>query len=475
MKENVLQPQTDKIRGNLSPIGFRQGAKKLKQKIHLLKRNSFPSHSFFDHLLKGTEYYRLGNFERAAEEWGAAGWLNYETPIKIRREKNRIFLGGHISEVPFLFFLYAVYTNKVNGIGAIKTNGVSKNLVFHEGRLVKAATSRHEERIGNIILQKESLTPATLDMLVDDAAGQGKKIGQYLVEKGLLSLDGLQEVLALQMEQILVDIILWQRGYFYFFEKPIGQELIVDYDPLNLTRVATYRGLNLEEFQYKIPNRKLIFRLSPYAETRYEDIRQKLTDSHKFVFSLIDGTRNIEQLARFSGMEETSVIEILHSLNAAGMIRRSREIIEYEDKQYNEISNILDTLLDVYSYLLHLLMAEIGIRTQHVVQRALATLNKRYKAMFADMPMDNPDQVRKEMVFKNMAFYYPEPEQRVLFIEAFCELIENLRTEIGRFLGGRYASDATVKIQTEVKNIERYARETALRSHLLETFDRLLG
>ena len=445
----------------------------MKHKIHLLKRNSFPSHSFFDHLLRGTEYYRHHDYERAAEEWGEAGWLNYETPIHIRRDKDRIFIGGFISEVPFLFFLYAVYTNKVNGVGAIKVNGVTKNLVFHDGRLVRAATNIKEERIGNIILQKEHLTSATLDMLVNDATVQGKKIGQYLVEKGLLSLDALQDILSLQMVQILVDIILWQRGYFYFLERPIGKDLIVNYDPLNLARVATYKGLSLAEFRSKIPNRKLIFRPSPYAETRQEEIQQRLTDTHKFIFSLIDGTRNIQQLARFSGIDENSVIEILHKLNAAGMIRQSKEIIEYEDKQYNEISNIIDTLLEVYSFLLHLLIAEIGSRSRDVVQRAQTALNKRHKAMFADIPLDNPDRVRKEMFLKNMAYYYPEPSQRYLFIEAFCELIGNLRTEIRRYLGGKFASDATLKIQTEIKNIERYARETALRSHLLETFDRL--
>jgi hypothetical protein len=445
----------------------------MKQKIHLLKRNSFPSHSFFDHLLRGTEYYRLRNFERAAEEWGAAGWLNYETPINIRRDKDRIFLGGFISEVPFLFFLYAVYANKVNGVGAIKANGISKNLIFQEGRLIRAATNRQEERIGNIIVQRERLAPATLDMLVNDATVQGKKIGQYLVEKGMLSLDALQEILSLQMEQILVDIILWQRGYFYFLERPIGKELIVNYDPLNLARVATDKGLSLEEFRSKIPNRKLIFRPSPYAETRQEKIQQQLTDTNKFIFSLIDGTRNIEQLAQFSGIDENSVIETLHQLNAAGMIRQSLEIIEYEDKQYNEISNILETLLEIYSYLLHLLIAELGRRSRDVVQRALNTLNKRHKAMFVDIPLENPDRIRKEMVLKNMAYYYPEPAQRNLFIEAFCELIGNLRAEIHRYLGGKFASDATVKIQTEIKNIERYAKETAMRSHLLETFDRL--
>ena len=445
----------------------------LKQKIHLLRRSSFPSHSFFDHLIRGTEYYRLRDYERAAEEWGAAGWLNYNTPINLRRTRDRIFLGGFVSEVPFLFFLYAVYTNRVNGIGAIKANGVSKNLIFNEGRLIRAATNRKEERIGKLILARESLAPATLDMLVNDAAVQGKKIGQYLVEKGLLSLDALQEILSLQMDQILIDIILWRRGYFYFFERPVGEELIVNYDPLNLARAATYKGLSLVEFRRKIPNRKLIFRLSPYAESRQDKIQRELTDTNKFIFSLIDGTRNIEQLARFSGLDENAVIETLHNLNAAGMIRQSQEIIEYEDKQYNEISNILNTLLEIYSFLLHLLIAEIGRRSREAVQRAVMALDKRHRTMFADIPLDNPDRVRKQMILKNIAYYYPDPVQRYLFIEAFSELIRHLRSEIHRYLGGKFASDATAKIQTEIKNVERYAKETAMRSHLLETFYRL--
>ena len=107
----------------------------MRQKIHVLKRNSFPAHSFFDHLLRGTEYFQGREFERAAEEWGAAGWLNYLTPINLKRHGGRIFCGGYIHEVPFLFFLYAVYTNKADGIGAIKTDGICKNLVFNQGRL----------------------------------------------------------------------------------------------------------------------------------------------------------------------------------------------------------------------------------------------------------------------------------------------------------------------------------------------------
>ena len=133
----------------------------MKRKIHRIKKSSFPAHSFFDHLLRGTEHYHSRKFELAAEEWGAAEWLNYDTPVNLRRQDGRIFCGGVIQEVPFLFYLYAVYASKADGIGAIKTNGISKNLVFNQGRLIRAATTVRKERIGNFIVpQLASLNSA---------------------------------------------------------------------------------------------------------------------------------------------------------------------------------------------------------------------------------------------------------------------------------------------------------------------------
>jgi hypothetical protein len=445
----------------------------MKRKIHLLKRNSFPAHSFFDHLLRGTEYYHGKEFELAAEEWGAAGWLNYDIPINLRRQDGRIFCGGFIREVPFLFFLYAVYASKANGIGAIKTDGISKNLVFNKGRLVRAATTLHEERIGNLIVKKESLSPTTLNMLVNDAKKQGKRIGQFLVEKGVLSSAALQELLSLQIEQILVDILHWQQGYFYFFERPVVRDIITNYDPLNLARAATYKGFSFSQFRRRIPSMKTIFRPSPYAELKREDILRKLSDKHKFIFSLIDGTRNIEQIARFSGIDETSAVEILYQLNAAGMIRQSLEIIEFEDRQYNEISNLLDTLLEIYAFMSQLLISQLGTKARDVIQQSKIALSKKYDGMFVVIPWENPDQVTREMILGNIAQYCPDPSHRGLFIEAFCDFFHYLRLETGRYLGPRFAGQATEKIKNEIKNIERYAKETSLRSHLIETFDKI--
>lgn len=446
----------------------------MRRKIHLLKRNSFPAHSFFNHLLRGTEYFQGREFERAAEEWGAAGWMNYETPINLMRRAGRIFCGGFIHEVPFLFFLYAVYANKPDGIGAIKTDGISKNLFFSQGRLVHAATNRQDERIGHLIVKKQQLSSATLDRLIKDSKKQGKRIGQFLVEKGLLSEDALRKFLIQQADRILVDIFQWRNGYFYFLERPIHADSIVNYDPLNLARIATYSGISFSEFRKKIPNMKTIFRLSPYAEIKKAKIMEKLTDKFKFIFSLIDGLRSIEQLARFSGLDPATTLDILYRLNTDGIIRQSNDIIEYEDRQFNEISNVLETLLEIHAFISQLLFFEIGAKAKDVIRQSKHLLPRMHHSIFVGIPLEKPDEVKKDMILRNIAHYYPEPDRRILFVEAFCALFDQMQTAIEKYLGRRLAEHAAVKIKTEMKNIERYAQKTALRNHLLEVFDKLV-
>lgn len=443
----------------------------MKRKVHLIKRNSFPAHSFFDHLLRGTEHYHSQEFDRAAEEWGAAEWLNYDTPVNLRRREGRIFCGGFIQEVPFLFFLYAVYTSKANGIGAIKTNGISKNLVFNGGRLIRAATTVRKERIGHFIVKRERLSPATLDMLVADAKKQGKRIGRFLVEKGVLSQDALQELLKLQNEQILIDILQWQHGYFYFVEKPIASDVIVNYDPLNLARAATYKGLSFSQFCRRVPGMKTIFRPAPYAELNRGQVLEKLSDNHKFIYSLIDGTRNIEQIARFCGISETSALKVLYHLHAAGMIRQTLEIIEYEDRQFNEIANLLDTLLEIYAFMSHLLIHELGAKANDAIRRSTNDLAKKYNGMFGGIPWETPDRVTREMVLGNIAQYCPDPQRKGSFIEAFGDLFDNFRLETRNYLGAQLAEEAAEKIKDKINAVLRHSGQTPLRSKLRERFE----
>ena len=445
----------------------------MKRKIQILKRTAFPAHPFFSHLLKGTEFYQSNNFERAAEEWAAAHWIHYDEPIKLKRMDGRIFCGGHIHEIPFLFFLYAIYTNAVSGVGAIKTNGVAKNLVFNKGRLVRAGTTRREERIGNYILKRSNFTADKMSVMIESAKEQGKRIGRYLVERGLLAEDILSEILSLQVEEIISDIFFWRAGHFYFLEKQIIRETVVNYDPLNIARIAAQREFNFKDFRNKIPSNKIIFRPSPYAEGKKDEIAKGLNVNHQFIFSLIDGARNIEQLIKFSGTDEVSVIQILYQLNAAGLIRQTREVAEYEDKEFIEISKVLEVLFEVYAIIYDQMFAELGTFAAEIVQRSRANLTNSYDRFFANIPLHAPEGLNINAILRNIARCYPDLDEKTRFIDAFAALFDSLLTEIEKYLGRPLADATADRIRLRSSNIVRFARETDLKLRLLGVLNRI--
>ena len=445
----------------------------MKRKIQILKKSAFPTHSFFSHLSQGTTFYQNNNFERAAEEWAAARWLKYEDPIRLKRLDGRIFCGGYIHEVPFLFFLYAIFTNGVSGVSAIKTNGVAKNLVFNKGRLVRAGTTRREERIGNYILKRGDFTSEKMTVLLKDAREQGKRIGRYMVEHGLLSEESLHEILSLQVEEIISDIFFWQTGHFYFLEKSVIHEKVVNYDPLNIARIAAQREFSFNDFRNKIPSNKIIFRPSPYAEDNKSQILKGLNVNHQFIFSLIDGARNIEQLIKFSGSDEVSAIHILYQLNAAGLIRQTKEVAEYEDKEFSEISKILDVLIEIYRTIYEQLFNELGIFALDLVHRSLLNLKNSYAKIYENVPLHTPERITNNAILKNIARYYPESNKTARFMDAFAVLFKNLIDELEKFLGEQLAAETAERIRDRSSNIVRFAKESDLKLRLLGVINRI--
>lgn len=445
----------------------------MKRKIQILKRSAFPSHAFFSHLSKGTTFYQDNNFERAAEEWAAARWMNYDEPIRLKRLDGRIFCGGYIHEVPFLFFLYAIFTNNVSGVGAIKTNGVAKNLVFNKGRLARAGTTRREERIGNYILKRGNFTSEKMTMLLNDAREHGKRIGRYMVERGLLSEDSLYEILSLQVEEIISDIFFWQTGHFYFLEKSAIREKVVNYDPLNIARIAAQREFNFKDFRNKIPSNKIIFRPSPYAQDHKSEILKGLNVNHQFIFSLIDGARNIEQLINFSGSDEVSVIHILYQLNAAGLIRQTKEVAEYEDKEFSEISKILDVFFEVYKLIYEQLFNELGVFTLDVIERSIRNLKSSYSKLFDRVPLDTPERITHNAILRNIAQHFPDASANANFMDAFAALFNNLIRELEKYLGEQLAAETAERIRVRSSNIVRFAKESDLKLRLLGIINRI--
>jgi hypothetical protein len=443
-------------------------------KIQVLRKSDFPSNDFFSHIEKGTTYYQNRDFGRAVEEWGAASRLNYGEPIYLRDVEGRIFCGSVIEEVPFLFFLYALFINKTTGVGLIKTEGMSKKVVFRKGNLVFAATTRKEERIGSFILKIRKLTPEQLETLAGEARAQGKKLGTYLVERKLISAKALQELLTLQVQEILSDSLSWKKGHFYFVEKAIAEESVVNYSPLKGALISAQRGFNFTRFRKEIPDNRIIFRPSPYVEEDKDRISKSLNANEEFVLSLIDGVRNIDQLISFSGTDEVSLMNILYRLSSKGLIRRSKEVGEYEDKEFGEISKILKLLFEIYRLITNELIHEMGVRGKSIIDKAKDDLKASHQVIFINVPLEDPNKLNIGPILRNIASYFPSPNQRFVFMEAFHGLYVNILDELKKFLGTGLTEQTISKIERLKSDIEAFSEDTALKSRSMEILDEIV-
>jgi hypothetical protein len=435
-------------------------------KIQVLKRGDFPANRFFDHLEKGTDFYQRRDFERAIEEWVAAGRLDWNESIYVDISGDRIFFGSLLRELPLLFFLYAISGNLSSGISEIKTGGASKRLMFREGRIVFATTSKIKERIGNFILRRGSVTPEKMEQLVEQAKERKMRLGSYLVELRLLTPKSLRELLTFQIEEILSDVFSWKKGQVVFVESRITEEPVVSYSPLDIALVAARRGANFLQFRKEIPDNKVIFRPSPYVEHDMKGVMDKLDANQQFIFSLVDGMRNIDQLIKYSGNDEISVITMLHSLSSKGLIRRTKELVEYQDKEFEVVQKILEVLFEVLGIVSRELFRELGARGSKILAKAPLQLSKEHQKVFADLDLTDPQRMDFNAILRNISSHFPAQEQRFVFIDAFQALCVDILDELKRFVGMGLTQGTVQRIERIRLDIERFSIDSSLKDRL---------
>jgi hypothetical protein len=199
-----------------------------------------------------------------------------------------------------------------------------------------------------------------------------------------------------------------------------------------------------------------------------------LDTNEKFIFSLVDGSRNVDQLIKFSGDDEISVVNILYRLVLMGLIKKSKDIGVYEDKEFAEISRFLRTFLEVVRLVLETLKKELGVRVTVVVNKAMEHMPVAYGKLFSEVTLSQELPPDESKILKNISVYYPEPSDRPIFIDGFYTLINNLLQESINILGIPMAKQLIAEIGRIRWDIYRFYTDSPMKRKVLEAFDRIV-
>jgi hypothetical protein len=116
----------------------------------------------------------------------------------------------------------------------IEAEGKVGTFYFRKGELIFANMNPEEEKkkVGQFLIEKGQLTE---DQLNDALAsfhlkGRTRRLGQILIKKGYITRTELISAIKDQMEEVVLEALSWKEGHFLFMgnDKPENEDILLD-------------------------------------------------------------------------------------------------------------------------------------------------------------------------------------------------------------------------------------------------------
>jgi len=117
-----------------------------------------------------------------------------------------------------------------SGVLAMTQGEVTKGLYFVEGEISFAASTVEEDRLGANLFRIGRITEAQFRAALSSAQEPGRRIGQALIEAGVLTPVDLAMAVTGQVERIVLSVLRWTSGVLQrrTMDRPIPADLALD-------------------------------------------------------------------------------------------------------------------------------------------------------------------------------------------------------------------------------------------------------
>jgi hypothetical protein len=227
-------------------------------------------------------------------------------------------ISGGLSETPLFVVLRRIQREHLSGTLSVFRSDQVRQLVFEQGELYAARSSREEHRIGATLVRWGYISEADLQnaLLVQKTTHQ--RIDSILVEKGLVTRLIVDSEARRQMEQIVFSTMSWPDGSFHF-EKNTG--------PVELDVASSFSQEMIVEGIRRIPESEqfleLLGDLSGVPTLTRDPMSSgslRLLRDAVGLIAQIDGRCTLRQLMDSSSVPGSAIAKILYSLLFAGII-----------------------------------------------------------------------------------------------------------------------------------------------------------
>jgi protein-tyrosine phosphatase len=218
-------------------------------------------------------------------------------------------------------------------LSVVRPSGAGR-LFFRDGRVYSAESELCRETIGRTLSRQGSIGADELAAAEEESESSGRPLAQVLLSSESVSESQLNDAYRNQIEEIAFELLRRDFGEFSWeadvkTEPDFSLELSVQ----EVLGASDKRVAQLERIRKIIPSDQSRFSISPSPKT--EDGKISVSIEEWQLLSLIEGKSSAADIGRDSGLNDLTVLTLLHDLVSRGLldVQARGPVGEPEEKQ----------------------------------------------------------------------------------------------------------------------------------------------
>lgn len=335
------------------------------------------------------------------------------------------------------------------GVLKVKNEDNEIRIYWKDGAIIYATGSQENNRLGDFLKSSRVISDEQLVTALNQSKAEKKALGKILIEQGLLTLRKLQEIIRQQIEHMIFNLFLWNKGQFEYSDAAINVKgmVVAKINVVSLLLEASRRIDETSILRKQIPDDALTYRRT--APTGNKD-EITLSSTELKILELVDGRRPIRQVVRDSGMDEYSAYKNLYALLSSGLIEpggaRSDERTPEpgpEPQQYAEIIGLYDNVLRI---LFRSLEAELGKQAVAVFDESKQVAASQPYEILRNFQPKNSVDINIREISQELAPITNYFDACRMLINSFNEFLFNILSKASHLLGPQMTLQAIREI-----------------------------
>jgi tetratricopeptide (TPR) repeat protein len=206
-----------------------------------------------------------------------------------------------------------------SGVLAMTQGEITKGLYFVEGEIAFAASTVEEDRLGANLFRIGRITEAQFRDALASAQEPGRRIGQALIEAGVLSPGELAAAVTGQVERIVLSVLRWTSGVLQrrTMDRPLPADLALDLNTARLLLLGARLFPDIERLSERLGGDETRLRRVAPRPFSYDLVPS--SPAERAVLALCARPARLGQLLQLPH-SRSRVIRAVYALVAGGML-----------------------------------------------------------------------------------------------------------------------------------------------------------